>query len=707
MHQPFYRNPYTHKFELPWARLHGLKDYYGMVAILKDFPQIKATFNLVPSLLIQLESYLKGETDIFQDVSRKDAHNLHTEEIHFLARHFFSANYENLVKPWPRYRYLYEKKQRFQRSPDDHPPWEKIFTTDEIRDLQVWFHLCHFDELYKENDERVKHLLKKGQHFTEGDKKEVGAIEMELLGKIIPEYRKYSESGQIEVSTTPFYHPILPLLVDPQLGREANPTLPPYDLHFNWKEDAIYQLESALAYMEKAMGRKPAGIWPSEGSLSGDILAIMDEMGIRWTATDEANLSRSLSIPINRDHHFIVRNPEVLYKPYSLENRQIKIFFRDRHISDLIGFHYRRMSPGDAARDFVERIKASIPHSESQAHNYVVPVILDGENAWEYYSNSGRSFLREVFRLITEDNKLEAVTFSDALEGGVASGKLTRFSAGSWINANFDIWIGSEDDRKGWKLLKQTRDTLETCYADLPGEKRQEAREYISIAEGSDWFWWFGTENYTPDLDIFDNLFRKNLQKVYDIIGKQVPYEFSFPVYSISSETQVVVTTPSRPLLPKIDGRISSYFEWLYSGVIDVSNIGGAMNISNPLVNKLFYGFGPDHFYIRIDTKISAAGILEKGYSLKINVKTSTIYKELKIFPQTPSPDAEIEPELSIGDIIEIAIHMSTLHIKEGDNLFFQLEWRLNDNFQLQIPPLDFFQVLVPKTKDYNRFWLV
>jgi len=539
MHQPFYKNPYTQKNELPWVRLHGLKDYYGMVALLEDFPRVKATYNLVPCLLTQLEGYCRGERDIFQDIFIKDAQLLQIEEIHFLVRHFFSANPRNLIYPWPRYRYLYEKKSRQQTS--GFTPWEKIFNTSELRDLQVWFQLCHFDEIYKTGDARVKELIKKGENFTETDKKQLEEAEMELLAKIIPVYKKFSDSGQVELSTTPYYHPILPLLVNPQEGRIANPGLPGYDLHFNWREDAVFQLESALDYMEKTFGKRPGGIWPAEGSLSMEVLKILDNMNIQWTASDELNLSRSLGIPIDRDRQSILIDPGVLYKPYAVKDSgmDIKIFFRDRYLSDLIGFHYQETPYEKAAADLVDRIKRSgmkVPGD----HDIVVPIILDGENAWEYYPNNGRDFLKEFFRLVMEDDALETVTFSEALDMGIEPGVISRLSPGSWVDGNFDTWIGDEEDRKAWELLEQTKKAVEKeeQQTGLSEEQKKAARQYISIAQGSDWFWWFGKENYTPDLHIFDNLFRKNLQKVYDILGKDIPAAFATPIVNSQGRRQ-------------------------------------------------------------------------------------------------------------------------------------------------------------------------
>lgn len=710
MHQPFYRDPYTGKFALPWTRLHALKDYYGMLRVLKDYPDFKATYNLVPSLLVQLESYVAGETDIFQDMFLKDAESLKRGEIHFIVRHFFSCNYHHHILPYPRFRRLYEKKNRYLKQ---HPhaqtfPWERVFDTDELRDLQVWFQLTHFDEEYKAGDVRIKRLIAKGGHFGEADKAVVSEVEKELLAKIIPEYCKFFESGQIEISTTPFYHPILPLLIDPQEGRVTNPGLPEYDLDFNWREDAVFQLKLALEYMEKTFGKKPVGIWPSEGSLSTEVLSILDDLGIQWTATDEANLSKSLGVGFDRGSDFMVKNPETLYRPYSLQGNRVKVFFRDRHLSDLIGFHYRKMTDHDAARDLVRRLKNN-PVSDGET--IVVPVILDGENAWEYYHNSGRSFLGEFFRMVSEDDTLEAVTMSEACgpDSDVRTGKLTRFASGSWINGNFDIWIGDEEDRKGWRLLQKAKEAADK-EKGLPPEKQWEIRQYLSIAQGSDWFWWFGKENFTPDLDIFDDLFRKNLRRVYEIMGKEPPIEFFVPVADsrTTRRSGVSVIMPVRQIKPHLDGEVSSYFEWIYAGRADVENTGGAMNIANPLVRRVYFGFDANHFYLRIDTRKKAAVVMEKAYTLDMVIKKSNRRKRLTLYPPIPpiSPTATVI-RTEVGKIIEVAVPLKVLNLKKNDSLQFQLEWRVDGNLFQVVPSHEYFKFSLPSPKDYAHSWFV
>lgn len=526
MHQPYYKNPFTEKFELPWTRMHALKDYLGMVNILEDFPQIKATYNLVPSMLVQLEEYAREAKDTFQDHYRKNPEQLNPDEIAFIVRHFFSANEENLIKPYPRYHYLYNKKKSY---PDaEISGWKEIFSAEELRDIQVWFDLCHFDEEYKQNDPAIRDLIKKGENFSELDKKVMEKKELELIKKIIPEYKRFSKSGQIEISTSPFYHPILPLLINPQEGKNSAPDLPDYDLNFSWEEDAISQLEMALNYMKNTFGETPRGIWPSEGSLSQEVIHILNDLGIQWTATDEINLSKSLGIEIKRNPQGVVDIPEKLYRPYTVSGTKTRIFFRDQKLSDLIGFEYQKWPSQEAAADLVKKIK-SLPGRENQ--ELVVPIILDGENPWEFYPHSGRDFLREWFTRIQEDPLLETVTFSEA--AGVESGKLNYLEPGSWINGNFNIWIGHKEDIRAWQLLQSARDEVARFAKNNTGSRVKEVRDFLFAAEGSDWFWWFGKEHYTSEIDIFDNLFRLNLKKIYELTEVKIPEELLRPVPDI------------------------------------------------------------------------------------------------------------------------------------------------------------------------------
>ncbi len=664
-----------------------------MVHILKDFPGTKATYNLVPSLLVQLEDYVAGAKDQFQEIFDRPAADLDFDEVQFLVRHFFSANHDHLIHPYPRFNYLLRKK-------NDHiwgaPDWRRVFSHDELRDLQVWFQLCYFDEFYKKGDEAIAELIARGHHFSESDKNILRQKELELLGRVIPEYKRFADTGQIEISTTPFYHPILPLLLDPQLGRVANPALPQYDLSFHWLEDAERHLSDGLDYMQRLFGKRPPGVWPSEGSLSAEVLEMMNRMNIRWTATDEMNLEKSAGVPVQRNSQLVVGNPEFLYRPYMLAGQETRVFFRDHYLSDLIGFYYQKFPPAQAAEDFVRKLKA-IPVDAKK--ELVVPVILDGENAWEYYEGSGREFLGHVFRLVEEDSLLDTITFSEACD--MESGVLSRFSAGSWINGNFDIWIGDEEDRRAWRLLALAKAALDEKYRLLSPEDRQEATRLLHVAQGSDWFWWYGSENYTPDLDIFDRLWRLNVQKIFRILDIQAPPELFKPVASLVRAEDIQVIQPVNYIQPRIDGNITHYFDWFGAGKIMMAFGGGAMNIAEKFVDQMIYGFDPQHFYLRIDTLKPASDYFDKGLRLSICIQAGGELKKISLPQEHPGVLT------GIGRVIEMRIPFQAVGLKDGAIFKLYLEWDMGDGVGRVIPPYDYFPLLVPDKRDYATSWLV
>jgi alpha-amylase/alpha-mannosidase (GH57 family) len=704
MHQPFYKNPQTGTFDLPWLRLHALKDYYGMVHILEEFPSLRLTFNLVPSLLTGLELYNSGVTDAFQEIFHKPAAGLNRDEIEFLGQHFFAIQYENHIKPFHRFDFLYQKKMA-RLAQQATPNWQRVFSTAELRDLQVWFQLSYFDEFYKNCDPRVTALIAQGQSFSEKDKETVSAVEKEILSQIVPEYKKFQDSGQLELCTSPFYHPIMPLLLDPQQGRKANPSLPAYDLEFDWEDDLRSQLNAALELMKKTFGRRPQGIWPPEGGLSEGTLRILAETQIAWTASDEHVLSRSLPRGLERDSRFQITAPEALYKPYRLPGNPVRIFFRDQLLSDLIGFYYQKFPAADAAADLYRRIKDI---ARSSPEELTIPIILDGENAWEFYPHSGRDFLREFYRLLSQDSEIETTTFSQALDG--PSLELAKLKAGSWINANFDIWIGDREDQRAWELLKGAKVAYTAAKNRLAQGQILAIEELVHITQGSDWFWWYGRENYTPDIAVFDNLFRQNLIKIYQILQQPVPEPLTLPIADSVHAERLNIIQPRDYLEIIIDGKISDFFEWQDAGRIDINSYGGAMNIANPIVKTLFFGFDHDHVFLRIDTKKDALTYFENNFSLRVSLQSErnlwqgSIYKKGQVLAME---NFSTGAQGAAGKIIEVQVPFTTLGIGGGNIFEFKLEWSFNGQPFQTIPAGDPIKITVPKDKAYAGNWQV
>src|SRR5271165_1090589 len=532
-HQPFYKDLVTGQYRLPWTRLHALKDYYGMVKLLDEFPRVHQTFNLVPSLIMQIQDYVSGEAhDPFLQVASKPAKDLTEGERRFALQYLFQANPVNLIGRYPRYQELWE---RFRGAGDSPERAEKYFQAQDFTDLQVLSQIAWFDEFFLE-DKDVAALIKKERNYSLEDQSFVIARERELLGKVLPAYTAASRKGSIEISATPFYHPILPLVCDTNAGGVSSPGLPLPQNRFRHPEDAREQLRRGLDLHERVFGVRPVGVWPSEGSMSEEVLKIAQSLGVKWMATDEGVLGRSLGINFGRDGEGrpAHEGAEKLYTIQRFESgsTQMHLIFRDHTISDLVGFVYSGMPAQDAANHLIHNIQQAAQPVLNQGRDAVVSIILDGENAWEYYPGSGREFLRRFYDGVQRDPQIEAVTVSEAIARHKESNfnRLNRLVPGSWINANFNVWIGAPEDNKAWDLLSEARDYYDLHANRVSATQRRLALEELLIAEGSDWNWWYGPEHHSANDRDFDELYRKHLSNVYHALEGVPPEELTVPI---------------------------------------------------------------------------------------------------------------------------------------------------------------------------------
>jgi alpha-amylase/alpha-mannosidase (GH57 family) len=601
MHQPQYRDPANGRYVLPWTRLHALKDYWGMVRVIEEFPRVHATFNMVPSLAAQLEEYASGHFDepwfalVF---SPADA--LSDEDKAELLSRGFQINRENLLRRWPRYSELFDWSQQAGEEA------VKSFGVRDWRDLQLLSQLAWMDEEYLAKDPEVSRLSRKGSDYTEADKDVLRAKQIELLGRILPEYRRAQDTGQIEISSTPFYHPILPLLCDTDIASIANPNTPLPRPPFRRPEDAREQLVRARRYHEKLFGQPPIGLWPSEGSVSDQALGIAAELGFHWFASDEGVLGRTFNVDFSRSSDGVPANAERLYAPLRvrLGGREIVGFFRDHYLSDLVGFVYSRMDSGAAAEDLHRRLRA-IGERVQIGRPLTISLILDGENAWEYYPGNGREFLRQFYRRIDEDPDIRALTASEAVEAAGDITSVDHIFPASWIYANFDIWIGHSEDVTAWNLLRDARDfyertmkKAETGSGPTPAQAAL-AFDALLAAEGSDWCWWFGADHSSSDDAEFDAFFRKLLSEVYRSLGAKAPDELAEPIKRQPERAEV--HPPSAPLNVRVDGRETSYFEWMGAGVYLPQDRESSMHGRTRVLQQIRYGFSEDQFFVRLD----------------------------------------------------------------------------------------------------------
>jgi len=668
MHQPFYKDLASGEYKLPWTRMHALKDYYGMARILEEFPRVRQTFNLVPSMMLQVAEYAAGQAvDPFLEMALKPAESLTGADRAFLLRHSFYSDPQHMIYRYPRYGELFNLWQAQKGEGTG-----ARFSVQELRDLQMWSQLAWFDEEFQAEDEEVLEWVRRGRNFTVADQRRMGEKQRDAIGKVLPEYRKLAASGQIEISTTPFYHPILPLLCDSQIASVAHPNVP-LPARFRYPLDARRQLAMAREYITTQFGTAPVGLWPSEGSVSDEVLGIASEVGFTWAATDSGVLNRTLSrgVPV-----------EGLYQPYRWRQKEQKLhlIFRDHFLSDLIGFVYSKMDAGAAADDFLRRIRNNCAGILGSGRDALVPIILDGENAWEYYYRNGRPFLRELYRRISDDSGMTAVTVSDAIGRFVPEG-LDHIFPGSWIDANFDIWIGDDEDNRAWTELLRARQTFDAA-ATASEEGRRMAFEELLIAEGSDWCWWYGPQHVSPNRIEFDQLYRSHLANVYRFLDLSPPEELSRPILRVAlPEVQIEACGA---ITPVIDGQVTSYFEWMGAGLYQVDGRGGSMHGKKFLIKEVLYGSDGVNFYLRVDfhsgyeaglkgmeARITAESAEGKGTSRArlVFADGGVTVKEFAGLVTGPT----VQPfECAFARVLEIRLLLAAMGLPEGSGVRFQ-----------------------------------
>ncbi|MEN3037897.1 MAG: glycoside hydrolase family 57 protein [Candidatus Kryptonium sp.] len=666
MHQPYYKE--DGEYLLPWVRFHGIKDYWDMVRILDDYPKIKQNFNLAPSLIVQILDYVNNKAeDKILKLTKKKPQDLSEDDKFEILKNFFIANFERMIKPYPRYLELFNKRGGFSYTAEKFEEVCSTFSEQDWLDLQVWYNLVWVGE-YSKYDDPFKKFFEKGRDFTEQEKHILIEGHYQILSRIIPKYVEAQQRGQIEVSISPFYHPILPLLCDTSVAKISNPDIKLPAKKFTHPEDADAQIKKGIELYIQIFGEKPKGMWPSEGSISEDVLNLAAENKIKWIASDEEVLIKSLMENNNIDRIKI-------YKPYSYKTSfgEVKIVFRDRILSDLIGFVYSSWNPDDSARDLVNRIlkiRDDIIKSEGEEalKNSIVSIILDGENCWEYYQSDGKDFLRTLYWLISNDERIQTVRLNDFLSGAnsVALGKIFP---GSWINANFNIWIGHEEDNRAWDLLKQARDFLvqEITKGKHSEDKIKKAWEEIYIAEGSDWCWWFGDEHITAQADEFDQLFRKHLIRIYELFGAEPPVELYHPIKR--KFVKFFLVEPKKFIYPSIDGSRTRNFEWENAGYYDTAHTGTAMHQVSALVKRIYFGFNEANFYVRVDTSrdLTENHKIEIHFTEPCEIRIEFNHEGFSVRKIKKRNNQEIfEIKYAFKEIFEFAISRKTL-CAEGD----------------------------------------
>lgn len=541
-HQPCYgdftRPENGRCFPVPWVRLHSLRDYYSMAALMADFPKIHLTINLTPVLLGQIEDYIeRGATDVALELTRTATVELTSDQREEIGRTFFDADWHHEIYPHPRYKELFDQRGRGQ-----------VLDDRDITDLRMWFNLAWFAPEFQRgrvklpdgSEASVQRFVEQKGDFSEDDISAMIEEQFKIMRNVVPIHRRLQDAGQIEVSTTPFYHPILPLLHDSDLAilDRDGARLPQ---RFAWPEDAQAQTACAVGSYARLFGRKPSGMWPAEGAVGESVIPHFRKQGVRWIASDMGVLRRS------GKWGYEAYRPEVLAKAWRAGSDNpdncVSIFFRDTALSDAIGFRYGSMSPREAVDDFIGNLKRRYVTDERSAK--IVSVVLDGENAWGSYSQAGRPFFAELYHRLSTDAEICTVTFDEWLNGNLEHGisphpiaeqeRVCNLAHASWIDEcgslpgnDLGTWIGEHDENIAWDLLREAREALHAC--GVTPTTHPQAFHALYAAEGSDWFWWYGDDQHCDNEPLFDDLFRQHLRASYRLAGLDAPASLDRPI---------------------------------------------------------------------------------------------------------------------------------------------------------------------------------
>lgn len=639
MHQPEYTDADTGEVILPWVRLHATHSYNDMAAMLERHPRVKATVNFVPVLVKQLEQAAGGEApERFLRLFRARPEELSAADRAFIVRQFFMIDEERGVRPLPRYAELFERR----KSTED-------FTHDELRDLQVLFNLAWMGFAARAENDVVRGLLAKGRAFSEDDKRALFDAQQNILSNVLGRWKTLAERGQVELSTTPYYHPILPLLCDTHVARRAMPDAP-LPARMSFEPDAQAQVKLAKRAHEEAFGESPAGMWPAEGSVSPEALEVFAEHGVRWLATDEGNLFRSKPPPAH---------PGLLYQAWQTDTLRgpVRISFRDRTLSDRIGFTYAKMPVADAVADFLSLVdEADARAKEAGLPGALIPIILDGENAWEHYEGKGEAFLDSLYRAIGD--RFETVTMSDATR--YPTGRIERLHSGSWIESNFRIWIGQPVDNLAWRLLGEVRALVTEAEAggEIDSDALERARRLVWSAQGSDWFWWYGGDFHTENAREFDALFRGRLLKAAALVGAKAPSRLLEPLYSPAGDEPVGDFATS-------------------TGSYEAKGGHGAMYQGHLLVSSVDYALDGNGLRLRLNTAGSLGNL---AIRLLVNERV-----------------VDVLPDMTVETDAGLEVLLPPESFEASDSLRLAVSVRHGESEVERLPPAGWIEVRVPR----------
>lgn len=633
MHQPDYRGS-DGVMSMPWVFLHAIKDYYEMPWLLSQYKDLKATFNITAPLIEQLNLYTDPlKNDYFLSLWERDPSILDDEERVWLIKTCKSTQYETMIKPIEHFSFLYHKEE---------------LSVEELIDFEMLFMLSWCGNYLRHENTLVKILFQKEKGFTQTDKAQLLQVLCDFVSTILPFYARLQKEGVISLSTTPYNHPILPLLLDMENAKRANEhtTLP--DNPMSLREDAIEQVERSITLYEKTFGTTATGFWPAEGAVDEESVNIYKECGLSWIATDEAILFRSLDDDTRAN----------LYKPYDYNG--MTIGFRDHGLSDLIGFNYRFKSGHDASEHFMQVVEP-IAHTQEDATLFV---ILDGENAWEFFENNAYDFFTALYERFSNTTWCKTVTMDEVskLEN---KDILEKLSPGSWIHGNFDTWSGHSEKNRAWELIYQTRRDVDNYVGEISKEVAEEIKFHFLASECSDWFWWYGDDHVTEFGLEFDALFREHLIRIYHLLHVQPPSDLFIPIIAHKSAVSFLVK-PQTSISPLIDGKNSSFFEWLGSGSVDESKLYSTMDRVRGPIEKIHYGHDHNTLFLAFEGQIDS--LESSTQSLQVIIEETG--EHLSFSMEKPYQDEYTK--FAIGERLEISL--ARKHFKNNTTVHLRFE---------------------------------
>lgn len=543
MHQPHYKDGLDGEYHLPWVYLHAIKDYTDMAAFLEENPHSQVVVNYTPVLLEQLQEYaammrqwlktgkamndpllnlVSGATPIPDTAEQKSG-------IIAVCRR---ANAPTMIETLPDFKALHEIANYYltQNSPSNQI--HEYLNDQFYIDMLIWYHIAWTGSSLRKTDDRLKQLMCKGRSFSAADQRLLVEIMVDSIEQIIPRYKQLQDQGQIEISMTPYGHPIVPLLIDFRAMQDSQPDapLPKYETYPGGYGRSSWHMAHGIEIFKQHFDCAPRGVWLSEGALSSDALNLLDTFNIQWTATGESVWRNSCKISHIEPER--VSSKQVLFQPVNIQGKVCRIFFRDDGLSDLIGFQYKNWDPENAVDHFIQNLENIRTQFGDSACEHVVSVILDGENAWEYYPDNRSHFLPLLYKKLSNHPHIAMTTFSDALKQSLSVLELSRLNAGSWVYGSFSTWIGLKEKNHAWDLLVEAKYAYDQVIASgkLATEQIKQVTKQLAICEGSDWFWWFGDYNPSESVKDFDKLYRQHLKKLYYLLNLEPPAQLEIPI---------------------------------------------------------------------------------------------------------------------------------------------------------------------------------